>query len=90
MSGTFSSINHNGWISEPFQVTRGIKQGCPLSPLIFILGVEIPAIRIRNANATGMEIPSNTNERTFLKIKQLAEDTTLFIYSKEDMQTAYI
>lgn len=30
----------NGTITHPFQMTVGIRQGCPLAPLLFILGIE--------------------------------------------------
>jgi hypothetical protein len=39
---------NNGWISEIFKNSRGIRQGCPLSALLFVLSVEIMALRIRN------------------------------------------
>ena len=34
-------IKNNGWVTEPFQMTRGIRQGCAVSALIFILCTEI-------------------------------------------------
>jgi hypothetical protein len=37
-------VINNGWISEMFRNTRG----CPLSALLFVLSVEIMALRIRN------------------------------------------
>jgi hypothetical protein len=39
---------NNGWISEIFKNSRGIRQDCPLSALLFVLSVEIMALRIRN------------------------------------------
>ena len=81
-SGTTSCINHGGWLSENFSVSCGIRQGCPFSPLAFVLAVEILAIRIRNCEINGLDLPLNNES---IKIKQLADDTTLFLKNKEDM-----
>jgi hypothetical protein len=39
---------NNGWISKIFKTSRVIRQGFPLSALLFVLSVEIMALRIRN------------------------------------------
>ena len=49
-ANTRSSIIYNGWISEDFEVKCGIRQGCPFSPLAFVIGVELLAIRLREDN----------------------------------------
>ena len=41
-------VMNNGWVSEMFKNTRGIRQGFPLSALLFVLSVEIVASRLRN------------------------------------------
>ena len=41
-------VTNNGYYSQFFNITRGIRQGCPISALLFILVVEIMAIHIRN------------------------------------------
>ena len=78
-----SSLNHGGWLSEPFTVDCGIRQGCPFSPLAFVLAVELLAIKIRNSNIKGIKVPSDADLR--IKIKQLADDTTLFLKDRDDM-----
>jgi hypothetical protein len=39
---------NNGWISKIFKNSSVIRQGFPLSALLFVLSVEIMALRIRN------------------------------------------
>lgn len=82
---TFSNINHGGWISSPFDLECGIRQGCPFSPLAFILAVELLAIKIRNSRIDGIELPGENECNNNLKIKQLADDTTLFLSNKADI-----
>ena len=36
-------VKNNGWISQSYEMKRGVRQGCPLSALLFILVVEILA-----------------------------------------------
>ena len=83
-----SCINHGGWLSKTFPVKCGIRQGCPFSPLAFILAVELLAIKMRNSQLKGIELPKLSEESKTLKIKQLADDTTLFLTDKEDMIVA--
>ena len=42
-----SRIINNGHMSEGFNLTRGVRQGCPLSPCLFVIAVEILEIAIR-------------------------------------------
>ena len=46
-----------GYASEWFQLTRGSRRGCPYSPLIFILVIEILKTRLRpNPSIQGVQI----------------------------------
>ena len=64
-----------GWTSNVFETQRGVRQGCPLSPYLFILAAEVLASAIRkNGNIKGITV--NNIE---IKISQYADDTTLIL-----------
>jgi hypothetical protein len=71
----------NGVLSQPFQVTRGVRQGDPLSCPLFDLAIEPLACMIReNPDIRGLDIPCLTEK---LVIKLFADDTNLYL-SKHD------
>ena len=71
-------VKNGGNLSRPFTMERGVRQGCPVSPLLFIMVAELLAISIRqDDNIEGIRIGDRTN--TEIKIRQFADDTTLFL-----------
>ena len=67
-------VINGGYMTNYFRVSRGVRQGCPLSSLLFILCVEILAQKIRqNPKSTGIELPYSCEA----KLSQFADDTTL-------------
>ena len=81
-----SSVTNNGWHSEYFDLGRGVRQGCPLSPYLFILCAEILAMQTRdNAKIEGIDI-GNKN----YKILQYADDTQLFTKFKAESINAIL
>ena len=84
---TKCKVVNNGWISSSITLQRGIRQGCPLSALLFVLTVETMAARIRqNKNIEGILLHKN-QEKDF-KIAQLADDATLFLRNKRSITNA--
>ena len=52
-----SFLNINGFFSPRIPLNRGIRQGCPLSSLLYVLVIEVFAIQLRlNPNIIGFQI----------------------------------
>ena len=74
-----SCVQDNGWASDFFALSRGVRQGCPSSPYLFLLCVEIVGSAVRNDN----EIRGFKVLDTESKISQYADDTTLILDGSE-------
>ena len=64
---------YNGWASDLFSLHRGVRQGCPRSPYLFILGAEI----LGNAVRKDTEIRGIKLGNSDCKLSQYAHDTTI-------------
>ena len=89
-NNTESSINYLGWISESFSVHSGLRQGCPFSPIGFIIALEMLAIKIRADNTLkGLDFPTSlsaVNPANVLIILMYADDITLFLKDTHDLE----
>ena len=84
-----SCVQNGGWLSDWFDIERGIKQGCCVSPLLFILVVEIMAIKIRSEQSiSGIRISSGKYNSNPIKILQYCDDTTLTLSSSNELTSA--
>ena len=81
-SGGKSWISNNGFLSETFTIKRSTRQGDPISPLIFILGLELLFICIRrDPNIQGIKIFKNE-----IILTSYADDATYFIKNKQSAE----
>ena len=66
---------NNGYTSDFFKIERGVRQGCPLSPYLFILVIEILYNAVRkNEHITGISL--NGHE---IKNTAFADDATFIL-----------
>ena len=76
-----SCVTNNGYASDFFNLERGVRQGCPLSGTLFVLGIEILALAIKqNPKIEGIRVGASE-----IKITQYADDTTVFLKNPESM-----
>ena len=69
-----SQVLNFGHMTDSFNLERGVFQGCPLSPYIFILAIEVLALRIRQ----GRDIKGIRVGEIEKKISLFADDATIF------------
>ena len=78
-------IKNNGHLSDEFEMTRGIRQGCPLSALIFILSIEILGLKIRQQDEIkGLDLGYPDK---LVKTVQYADDCIAFLNNKNELCT---
>lgn len=76
-------LKNNGWLSSSIKMSRGIRQGCPVSALLFVLVVEMMAIAIKtNKDIQGICVGEHE-----AKISQYADDTTIFLANMQSIST---
>ncbi len=87
MNNAQSCVMNAGWLSDYFYLERGIRQGCPLSALMFVLAVEMLACKLRQSpDVKGIQLPGTDVE---LCISQYADDNTLFCRDEDSIHRAF-
>lgn len=76
--GANMKIILNGWLTKPISLHRGVRQGDSLSPLLYVLCVEMLACKIRNCDRIRGFLLPGASGRQF-KVRQYADDTTAFL-----------
>ena len=85
--GVGSRVCLNGHLGEVLKQEGGVRQGCPLSPLLYVLYVEPLAEAIRrDERISGVVIPGGGGVQ--IKISQYADDATLFLGTERGLEVA--
>lgn len=82
-NGCNSSIKLQHGTTQRFQLHRGLKQGCPCSPFLFLLSIQMLSSYVKLDHFKGISTLG-----TEFKICQLADDTSLFLKDKEEVSKA--
>ena len=70
-----SAVMNNGFTTGHFPLERGVRQGDPLSSYLFIIAIEILAIKIRQDN----NIQGSKIGQEILMLSSFADDMTCFL-----------
>ena len=77
--GSESAVMNNGFTTKYFPLERSVKQGCCLSPYLFVLAIELLSKKIQQSKAIkGVEVGGKE-----YRINLFADDVTLFMKDSE-------
>ena len=80
-----SQIKVNGFLTEDIDISRGVRQGDPLSALLYVLIAEVLGNQIRsNQNIKGITIRDKEQ-----KILQYADDTKIFVTNDSSIKETF-
>jgi len=80
-SDVSTMLKVGGGLSQPVSVRRGIRQGCPLSGMLYSLAIE-PLLRQLGKKFDGLLIE---NQKVKPRFSAYADDITVFIKNKRDV-----
>ena len=87
-SNQVACVKVNGYLTQHIEISRGIQQGCPLSPLIFILSTDILCRKIKQNNEIeGSTLQLYSGPKTY-KLAQYADDMSLYLKNGEQVSNA--
>lgn len=81
----FSAIKCNGFLTNYFSVKNSVRQGCPISAMLYVICAEPLARQIlTDTNVKGIPIPDTEK---YSIVFQHADDTTCTVSNRESIET---
>jgi hypothetical protein len=78
-------VKVNGSLSESFKIARGVRQGCPVAPYLFLIAAEVlnmmVATKVEQGRVKGIELPFRNRQQI---IAQYANDTSFTLTGEEE------
>ncbi|KAG0623283.1 hypothetical protein M758_3G162400 [Ceratodon purpureus] len=79
-----AAVSINGGVSASFPIRRGVRQGCPLAPYLFLFAAEALATATSHGTAQGtlrgIRLPDGHTQQV---LTQYADDATFSVYGTE-------
>jgi len=80
LNKSLARVNQNGYLTRPFMVERGCRQGDPVSAFLFVIGAQI----LNNLSHGNKDIKGITINNNEYLIAQFADDTEYFLDGSEE------
>jgi hypothetical protein len=80
-AGSICKIIINSFLTDTLQVFSGVRQGCPLAPLLFLCVVEPLAEALRSSKVAGISLPDGKRLIDF----GYADDTTVYLSDGKEL-----
>ena len=70
----YSCIQVNGTLTDKIEYNRSMRQGCPLSMLVYVIAIEILIIKIKdNSRIKGIKVPKIKEEIKCYNMRMIAQ-----------------
>jgi len=80
----------NGWLSSPFAISRGVKQGCALSCCLFVLCIDPLLQNIEaNSNILGYNLSLPGEEPHAIKVLAYADDVAAIVQNDNSINQIF-
>ena len=87
-NGAYMRVLVNEFLSDSIPLERGVRQGDALSPMLYVLCVEVLACKIRaSQNIEGFLLPGARGLQ--FKVCQYADDTTAFVKNERSLHALF-